>query len=66
MGGTADALVAGTTAVDGESVSGNVARPCAAAPLGRNSGPFCAQAQSSTADAATASNQRRAGVLTRI
>ena len=68
VGGTAEAPVAGTTAVDGEgvSVSGSVARPWAAAPLGRNSGPFCPQAQSSMADAATASSRRGAGVLTRI
>ncbi len=68
MGGTDDAVVAGTTAVDGEGVSawGSVAWPCAAAPLGRNSGPFWPQAESSTADAAAASIRRRAGVLTRI
>jgi hypothetical protein len=68
VGGTEEALVAGDTAVEGEgvSVSGSVARPCAAAPLGRKSGPFWPQAESSTADAAAASIRRRAGVLTRI
>jgi hypothetical protein len=65
--GRAEAEVAGTTAVDGVSVSGRVARPWAALPVGRNSGPFWPQAESRSAAAATTSSRRRGPVvLTRI